>query len=97
MPSFGTPGQLFKISPLSAQICHSLGAHAKFRNPTTTPSVRISNEPGEKKERETNANYSGHLRFCLQPKGSARTPLGPIDVEPGMFNNEMSRQEIDQD
>ena len=27
--------------------------------------------------RTKNAIYSGHLRFCLQPKGSARTPLGP--------------------
>ena len=22
-------------------------------------------------------DFNGHLRFCLQPKGSARTPLGP--------------------
>ena len=26
---------------------------------------------------EKNAIYSGHLRLCLQPKGSASTPLGP--------------------
>ena len=32
----------------------------------------------ERKKREQNAIYSGHLRFCLQPKGSARTLLGPI-------------------
>ena len=30
------------------------------------------------REREKNAIYSGHLCLCLQPKGSARTPLGPI-------------------
>ena len=29
------------------------------------------------RERENDAKYYGHLRFCLQPKGSARTPLGP--------------------
>ena len=27
---------------------------------------------------EKNALYSGHLRFCLQRKCSARTPLGPM-------------------
>ena len=32
----------------------------------------------KKEEREKNAKYYGHLRFCLQPKGSARTPLIPI-------------------
>ena len=31
----------------------------------------------EKERKRKNAIYSGHLRFCLQPKGSARTPLGP--------------------
>jgi hypothetical protein len=49
-----------------------LGAHAKFRNPTTTPSVRISNEPEEeerKKERK-NAIYSGHVRLCQQPRAA---------------------------
>ena len=30
-----------------------------------------------KKERK-NAIYSGHLRFCVQPMGSACTLLGPI-------------------
>ena len=49
-----------------------------MKNPTTIPSVRISNElEREKERREKNSIYSGHLRFCLQPKGSARTPLGP--------------------
>ena len=45
-------------------------------------------ERRKKEERETNAIYSGHLRFCLQPKGSARTPLGPIIVcdERSMFD-----------
>ena len=32
MPSFGTLGQLFKISPLSAQICHSLGSRGGSLN-----------------------------------------------------------------
>jgi hypothetical protein len=40
----------------------------------TTPSVRISNEPeGRKKERrkrEKNAIYSGHLRLCQQPRAA---------------------------
>ena len=70
--SFGTLGQIFKIPPLSAQICHSagsrggvpnhffwlecsyfcyLGARAKFQNPMTAPSGRISNEP-RRRERE---------------------------------------------
>jgi hypothetical protein len=32
----------------------------------------------KKEERKRkNAIYSGHLCFCLQLKGSARTPLGP--------------------
>ena len=34
-------------------------------------------ERGGKKEK--NAIYSGNLRFCLQPKGSARTLLGPTE------------------
>ena len=54
MQNFGILGQLLKIPPLSAQKCHSewgsggrqifavdwnpYGAHAQFRNPTTTPS-----------------------------------------------------------
>ena len=43
--------------------------------------MRISNEPGRKRERKRkNAIYSGHLRLCLQPKGSARTPLGPTFI-----------------
>jgi hypothetical protein len=62
--SFGTPGQLFKIPPFSAQKSHSaggkgdprifcyLGAHAKLQNPTTTPAGRISNVPEEERERE---------------------------------------------
>ena len=29
-----------------------LGAHAKFQNHTTIPSVRISNEPEEERQRE---------------------------------------------
>ena len=37
----------------------------------------MSPEEREKRERK-NAVNSGHLRFCLQPKGSVRTPLGPI-------------------
>ena len=36
-----------------------------------------SRKKERKKEREKNAIYSGHLLFCLQPKGSACTPLGP--------------------
>jgi hypothetical protein len=39
-----------------------LGAHAKFKNPKTTPSERISNEPEEERERRRrgkNAIYSG--------------------------------------
>ena len=32
----------------------------------------------KKEEREENDIYSRHLRFCLQPKGSACTPLEPI-------------------
>ena len=32
----------------------------------------------EERKKEKNAIYSGQLRLCLQPKGSARTPLGPI-------------------
>ena len=32
----------------------------------------------KKERREENAIYTGHLRLCLQPKGSAHTPLGPI-------------------
>jgi hypothetical protein len=48
-----------------------LGAHAKLQNPTTAPSGRISNEPGERKEeREENAIYSGHLRLCQQPRAA---------------------------
>jgi hypothetical protein len=49
-----------------------LGAHAKFQNPTTIPSGRISNEPGERREeeREKNAIYSGHLRLCQQPRAA---------------------------
>ena len=35
-------------------------------------------EERKKEEREKNTIYSGHLRFCLQSKGSARTPLGPM-------------------
>jgi hypothetical protein len=51
-------------------LCY-LGAHGKLQNPTTTPSVRISNEPGgEKEEREKNALYSGHLRLCQQPRAA---------------------------
>jgi hypothetical protein len=30
-------------------------------------------------QREREKLCSGHLRFCLPPKGSARTPLGPIE------------------
>jgi hypothetical protein len=48
--------------------------YAKFQNPTTTPSVRISNEPEERRkkeeEREKNAIYSGHLRLCQQPRAA---------------------------
>jgi hypothetical protein len=48
-----------------------LGAHAKFKNPTTIPYGRISNEPGEKEERrEKNAIYSGHLHLCQQPRAA---------------------------
>jgi hypothetical protein len=47
----------------------------------TIPSGRISNEPEEERERGKNAIYSGHLRLCLQPKGSARTPLRPKNVK----------------
>ena len=51
-----------------------LGAHAKFQNPTTTPSGRISNEPEEERKRERrrekNAIYSGHLRLCQQPRAA---------------------------
>ena len=35
----------------------------------TTPSGRLSNEPGER-EREKNASYSGHLRLCQQPRAA---------------------------
>ena len=44
------------------------------------PSFRTLRQPVAKspeEERENNAFNSGHLHFCLQPKGSARTPLGP--------------------
>ena len=40
----------------------------------TTPSGRISNELERKREeREKNAIYSGHLRFCQQPRAAQRT------------------------
>ena len=32
----------------------------------------------EKERERKNAIYSCHLRLCLQPKGSARTPLEPM-------------------
>jgi hypothetical protein len=44
----GGPRNFFGVGILI--LCY-LGAHAKLQNPTTTPSVRISNEPGER-ERE---------------------------------------------
>jgi hypothetical protein len=72
--SFGTLGQLFRIPPFSAQKSLSaggrggLGAHAKFQNPTTTPSERISNAPEERGEK--NALYSGHIRLCQQPSAA---------------------------
>ena len=49
--------------------------------PYNNPSERISNEL-ERERREKNAIYSGHLSLCLQHKGSARTPLGPILLGP---------------
>ena len=49
----------------------------------------------KKKERETNAIYSGHLRFCLQPKGSARTPLGPISPLKSLFEPDSSKKTSD--
>ena len=67
----GVPEFFFWLE--SSYFCY-LGAHAKFWNPTTTPSVRISNEPEEeergKKEREENSIYSGHLRLCQQPRAA---------------------------
>jgi hypothetical protein len=43
-----------------------------------------------KKERKRkNKIYSEHLHFCLQPKGSARTPLGPIYFDYKVFLPEM--------
>ena len=39
--------------------------------------LAMSRKRERKKESEKNAIYSDHLRLCLQPKGSARTPLGP--------------------
>jgi hypothetical protein len=56
---------------MSCLSCY-LGAHAKFQNPTTIPSGRISNEPGEKerKRRRNNAIYSGHLCLCQQPRAA---------------------------
>ena len=34
----------------------------------------------ERERGEKNAIYSGHLRLCMQPKGSARTLLRPIQT-----------------
>ena len=34
-------------------------------------------EREREERREKNAIYSSHLCLCLQPKSSARTPLGP--------------------
>ena len=45
----------------------------------------------EEREREKNAIYSGHLRLCLQLKGSARTPLGP-KLEEEKTNNADNRE-----
>jgi hypothetical protein len=43
--------------------------------------LAMSQNGEKKKERnKKSAIYSGHLRFCLQPKGSSRTPLGPIGI-----------------
>ena len=43
--------------------------------------IAMSWREERKREREKNAIYSGQLRLCLQPKGSPRTPLGPISID----------------
>jgi hypothetical protein len=43
----GVPEIFFWLE--SYYFCY-LGAHAKFQNPTTIPSGRMSHEPGEKRE-----------------------------------------------
>ena len=58
--------------------CCYLGAHAKFQNPTITPSGR--KVTGGEEEREKNSIYGGHLVPC-----SARKPLGPKDKHPVTF------------
>ena len=61
----------------SLYLCY-LKAHEKFRNPTTTPSGRMSNEPEErmKRERYKKAIYSGpraaHLFHSDQQKQAFR-------------------------
>ena len=57
----------------------------------TISSMRISNELERKREEKKNAIYSGHLRLCLQLKGSARTPLGP-KLEEEKTNNADNRE-----
>jgi hypothetical protein len=62
---------------MESEYSSELGAQARFWNPTTTPSGRISNElEGETERKKKNAIHSGHLRFCLPPKGRASTLLG---------------------
>ena len=39
--------------------------------------IEIKAKAGAWAELGKNAFNSGHLRFCLQPKGSARSPLRP--------------------
>ena len=48
----------------------------------TTPSGRLSNEPGEKERKRKNAIYSGHLRLCQQPRAAhaLRSDQFPIYV-----------------
>ena len=58
--------------------------HAKLKNPRATPSG-IKVNTGEK-EREKQADNSGHYVLPAMPKGSARISLGPIDFIPNLKN-----------
>jgi hypothetical protein len=58
---------------------HNFGTlrQSLLRELTMSRKKERERERERNKEREKNAIYSGHLHFCLQTKGSARTPLGP--------------------
>jgi hypothetical protein len=53
--------------------------------------LAMSPEKERREEERKNANYSGHLRFWLQPKGSAlRTPLSPPSTPAEIFPSHVS-------